>query len=350
MTPQEDLFLQQLSDSPSKLNWNQIATQLNTNRTAYQCFERYQRCFNKTIQSSDWTPDEDAELIETVNRLGPEISGPYKWKYVALQLPGRSNLQCRARYLYTLKSNLKQGNWDYEEDILLQLCVAAYNGCRWSKIAQHFPNRTDMKCRERYEGVLREAISEQDLHQPLEPSIESEETQLHVRRWIDTALYEVMDAFSNIIPQSTIVPRFTLNLFKFVSFIKESQDDSNLSHELPTYDTFVTSILSTTHTSKKNIPTISFNACYTTCVQENQYCLGTFYVSLSYIVSKCVSACRHAILMDFLDAILQVEEQEMNLPSRTYKNELFSKDDLAHIYACSDLLLQNLQSNAMNTQ
>eukprot|EP00923_Selenidium_pygospionis_P038008 GHVN01066479.1.p1 GENE.GHVN01066479.1~~GHVN01066479.1.p1 ORF type:complete len:1070 (+),score=151.47 GHVN01066479.1:910-4119(+) len=154
-TKDEDLRIIALAAKYNGRHWQHVAYEIGTGRTAFQCFERYQRSLNKGLMRGDWTAAEDEELMRAVEQIGMKVKGPCKWNRVAARLPGRTNHQCRARYVHSLKGNLKHGGWSPEEDVRLQLLVAVYGRGNWAKIAPHMPGRTDMKCRERYENVLR---------------------------------------------------------------------------------------------------------------------------------------------------------------------------------------------------
>ncbi|GIY91914.1 snRNA-activating protein complex subunit 4, partial [Caerostris extrusa] len=85
-TKEEDARLVDLVQKHNGENWDLIAEELQTGRTAVQCFERYQRHLNEHLRKSKsksdflnsniehnrnysdlyWTPEEDEELIKVV--------------------------------------------------------------------------------------------------------------------------------------------------------------------------------------------------------------------------------------------------------------------------------------------
>lgn len=78
-------------------NWIDIAIQLGTQRTPFQCLARYQRSLNPHILNKDWTEDEDAML-----RAAVEVFGDNNWQLVASNLEGRTGTQCSNRSVTVL--------------------------------------------------------------------------------------------------------------------------------------------------------------------------------------------------------------------------------------------------------
>jgi hypothetical protein len=66
----------------------------------------------------------------------------------------RNPRQCRERWTNYVNPLLKQGNWTYEEDRLLEAKFARY-GTKWKTIAQFFTNRSDISLRNRHDMIAR---------------------------------------------------------------------------------------------------------------------------------------------------------------------------------------------------
>lgn len=97
-----------------------------------------------------WTPEEDEMLREAVKRFGDK-----NWTSVANELGGlRSGQQCLHRWQKTLKPTIRHGRWDQNEDNLLAMAIKAYGAKNWRLIQKHVPGRTDVQCRERWVNVL----------------------------------------------------------------------------------------------------------------------------------------------------------------------------------------------------
>ena len=134
--------------------WQYIAARLETNRTAFQCFCMYQRGLNESLLKGKWTPEEDARLLEAVKQIGTG-----NWVAVAEVIGGRTGQQCLHRYEKALNPEIRRGHWTAEEDEQLKRAVAEAGENRaWSQIRKGVPGRTDVQCRERWVNVLDPAL------------------------------------------------------------------------------------------------------------------------------------------------------------------------------------------------
>ncbi|NXI14474.1 SNPC4 protein, partial [Irena cyanogastra] len=133
------------------LDWQAIAQELGTNRTPFQCLQKYQ-IFNKYLKRKEWTKDEDQMLLELVQemRVGSHI--PYK--KIAYYMEGRDSAQLIYRWTKSVDPGLKKGPWTPKEDALLMAAVKKYRGKNWYKIRTEVPGRSDAQCRDRYLKVL----------------------------------------------------------------------------------------------------------------------------------------------------------------------------------------------------
>ncbi|KAJ1736830.1 hypothetical protein LPJ72_001034 [Coemansia sp. Benny D160-2] len=130
-------------------DWVAIAKELDTQRTASQCFQVYQRKLNTDMSRSKWTAEEDRVLTEAVMAYGEG-----DWQAVAACLDNRTGQQVLHRWCKSINPAIRSGRWDRDEDIALLAAVRLYGVGQWTKIAKHVPGRTDVKCRERYMNVL----------------------------------------------------------------------------------------------------------------------------------------------------------------------------------------------------
>jgi len=150
---QEDKQLLALAMQYKGHNWELIAKELGTRRTPVQCFRRYQRSLNTNLMRSKWTKAEDEKLIEAVKRLGDR-----NWQQIAHDMEGRTGQQCLHRWQKTLNPSIARGKWSIEEDMRLALAVKGYANekCKhpWIKIQRHVGGRTDVQCRERWVNIL----------------------------------------------------------------------------------------------------------------------------------------------------------------------------------------------------
>ena len=75
-------------------DWVMIAAFVGGGRTSSQCNQRWTRALDPSISREPWSAEEDQQLIKIVNQMGE-----CGWRRIASQLDGRTDLQCRHRYL-----------------------------------------------------------------------------------------------------------------------------------------------------------------------------------------------------------------------------------------------------------
>lgn len=92
-TKHEDKQLLALAKKYKNLEWELIAQELNTRRTPFQCFKRYQRSLNTAIVKGKWSPQEDEMLRKAIQQCGDK-----NWQQIANYLNGRTGQQCLHRW------------------------------------------------------------------------------------------------------------------------------------------------------------------------------------------------------------------------------------------------------------
>uniref|UniRef100_A0A3P8VJQ1 HTH myb-type domain-containing protein n=1 Tax=Cynoglossus semilaevis TaxID=244447 RepID=A0A3P8VJQ1_CYNSE len=86
-----------------KLNAHHIySTNVTHDMTAFMCLQTYQRFVSKTVKRSKWTPDEDNQLRELVEKMRIGNFIPYT--------------QLIYRWNHVLDPTLRKGHWTKEED------------------------------------------------------------------------------------------------------------------------------------------------------------------------------------------------------------------------------------------
>jgi myb proto-oncogene protein len=155
---EEDAKLVEAVKRHGKDGWTVVA-RLVSGRTNTQCRER---CIYKVdpanMGKGKWTPDEDFQLTEAVQKLGKD-----SWVAVAALILGRTNIQCRSRWTLSLSLILdptvgKKGKWSTEEDAKLMEAVQRHSKDGWAVVATLVPGRTNYQCRERWISRLDPAI------------------------------------------------------------------------------------------------------------------------------------------------------------------------------------------------
>lgn len=129
--------------------WELIAKEHGSNRTASQCFSRYQSERNTSHSKKKWTEEDDMSLREAVALLGEG-----NWQQTASMLGNRTGNQCLQRWMKSINPAIRRGKWTEQEDETLRRAVKFYGVGNWNKIQQHLPGRTDMQVRERWTNIL----------------------------------------------------------------------------------------------------------------------------------------------------------------------------------------------------
>jgi hypothetical protein len=82
----------QYETNPNKCGdkWVEISRHM-PNRNPKQCKERWRNYLNPTLNSSPWTPEEDALLEQKFKEIGP------KWARIATFFTGRTDMNCKNR-------------------------------------------------------------------------------------------------------------------------------------------------------------------------------------------------------------------------------------------------------------
>lgn len=125
----EDKKIAELVTKFDEHEWCNIAEELSTNRTPYECLRHYQQHMNtKLINSNEWTAEEDEMLKSAVEQYGLG-----QWQAVSSCIPGRSSIQCMSRWKKaSCHDNLVNGKWLPEEEKLLFLAALSYGAPRMS--------------------------------------------------------------------------------------------------------------------------------------------------------------------------------------------------------------------------
>lgn len=97
-----------------KVEWTAVAQQLGTGRTSAQVAQRWCRVLNPEIQKKAWRIEEDGDLLDL------HYVHQTKWSVIASLMRGRSDTQCRNRYV-KLNVSMKKP-WTTGEDGTLFTC------------------------------------------------------------------------------------------------------------------------------------------------------------------------------------------------------------------------------------
>nr|CAG8502533.1 9495_t:CDS:2 [Entrophospora candida] len=153
-TDKEDELLKEAVQIYGPHKWSLIATHV-PNRTPMQCSARWVGALNPSILKGRWTTQEDNALRDAVNQYmmnSIDSQGnpqPIPWNKVSKCIPARTGAQCQARWTEALDPRIKKGKWSPEEDEILKEGVRLYGRC-WIRIAEMITGRTQRQCRTRW--------------------------------------------------------------------------------------------------------------------------------------------------------------------------------------------------------
>ncbi|MGH0160986.1 UNVERIFIED_CONTAM: hypothetical protein FKN15_040581 [Acipenser sinensis] len=148
--------LKEIAANHNHTNWDKIAQELGTNRRPFMCLQMYQLFINTELKKKYFTKEEDQVLTELVEKM--RIGSHIPYTKISYFMEGREAAQLIHRYTHSCDPALKRGPWSSEEDALLIKAVAEYGTREWWKIQAEVPGRTDAQCRDRYMNCLSEDV------------------------------------------------------------------------------------------------------------------------------------------------------------------------------------------------
>ncbi|XP_030542439.1 transcription factor MYB3R-3-like isoform X1 [Rhodamnia argentea] len=128
-----------------------------------------------------WTPEEDETLRNAV-----AVYNGKNWKKIAEHFPDRSEVQCLHRWQKVLNPDLVKGPWTQEEDDKIIDLVSRYGPTKWSLIAKSLPGRIGKQCRERWHNHLNPDIKKEAWTLEEELSLMNAH-RVHGNKWAEIA-------------------------------------------------------------------------------------------------------------------------------------------------------------------
>lgn len=103
----------------------------------------------KLCRRNPFSHEEDVLLSAIVQKYGIQ-----DWVFIASLMPNRNSRQCRERWFNYLSPSINTAEWTEEED---KLILEKYNeiGSKWVQMMKYFQNRTDIMLKNRYQVILR---------------------------------------------------------------------------------------------------------------------------------------------------------------------------------------------------
>ncbi|RWR76736.1 myb-related protein B [Cinnamomum micranthum f. kanehirae] len=128
-----------------------------------------------------WTQEEDEKLGDAVKLFKGKC-----WKKIAESFPDRSEVQCLHRWQKVLNPELVKGPWTQEEDDKIVELVSKYGARKWADIAKSVPGRIGKQCRERWHNHLNPTIKK-DAWTLEEEFALMKAHQIHGNKWAEIA-------------------------------------------------------------------------------------------------------------------------------------------------------------------
>ncbi|XP_046552598.1 snRNA-activating protein complex subunit 4-like isoform X2 [Haliotis rubra] len=154
--PEEEKQLVELCRINKGKNWEKVAADLQTGRTAFQCLQHFQMNLNPENCNRPWTNEEDGKLLMVVNDI--RHSGHrLLWSKVSSYMENRSGTQCFCRF-QQIDPDMKRGPWSTEEDVKLFAAVKMCGTQSWMRLAEFVPGRSSIQCRDRWLNSLDPSI------------------------------------------------------------------------------------------------------------------------------------------------------------------------------------------------
>ncbi|CAK9794603.1 snRNA-activating protein complex subunit 4 [Anthophora quadrimaculata] len=156
-TKMEDKKLKEIAERCNLQNWDKIAKELDTRRSAYQCFIRYNTTKKlPKIRNCTWENKEDKRLLKLIEIF--QIGDFVPWGEVASWMQHRTKQQAYFRWIYSLAPYLTKGRFTKSEDNILKDAVIKY-GTNFRKIsAALMPNRSTIQLHDHYQTLTTNLI------------------------------------------------------------------------------------------------------------------------------------------------------------------------------------------------
>jgi len=144
----------QFASQPTILQSSTQQKQQEENKEEAEDSKKKRATRTRKTSRGKWTAEEDNTL-----RAAVMLHQAKNWKKIAEYFPERTDVQCLHRWQKVLNPELVKGPWTPEEDQKVIELVKIYGPKKWSLIASHLPGRIGKQCRERWHNHLNPEIN-----------------------------------------------------------------------------------------------------------------------------------------------------------------------------------------------
>jgi hypothetical protein len=128
---------------------------------------RYIRSLDPNLVHGRWTDDEDMVSIIRLNKIhsfqlliaSVNKYGPHDWPRIAHMVPGRTDVQCRARWVDVLDYKRNNAPWSLDEDEAILIGIQVFGRSGFSSIAKLIPGRNTSAVKLRIRTLFRWKIT-----------------------------------------------------------------------------------------------------------------------------------------------------------------------------------------------
>jgi len=149
-TEDEDKILKEKAKEYNYKNWNLISKFI-PGRTSIQCSARFRRIRPGLIKGA-WGKEEDSKLLSLYSKYGKN------WAAISKEMPHRTGKQIRDRFINYFDTKYERGKFTKEEDNKIIYYYKIY-GNSWAKIAKKIKTRTGDMVKNRLYSSLKNKIN-----------------------------------------------------------------------------------------------------------------------------------------------------------------------------------------------
>jgi len=135
-----------------KSDWKFISN-LIPERTTEQCTQKWRSITRTKSVKDSWLEPETSILRSIIQK-----NGTSSWAIISTEMRNqglnRNSKQCREKWMYSLKPEIKRSGWAKEEDIQIVMTVLT-QGKRWATLAKQMPTRSEGHIKNRYLTLIK---------------------------------------------------------------------------------------------------------------------------------------------------------------------------------------------------